>query len=165
MVLGMGGICSPVLSGVDFWVRACVKTRAFYVAPPLEFPLSVHATFKRELHIFTHKFTPLSIPSQKDPLLLFPLISSIEHARSRSSRGRGLSRILLFPEFTCDSQQYWSYFQSLIGFPSNSLQISIAPCLHIVFSVYVIWCIHLFMFPSLLKPLSPFPCRSPCSPS
>ena len=50
-----------VLSGVDFWVRACVKTRTFYVAPPREFPLSVRATFKRELQIFTHKFTPLSI--------------------------------------------------------------------------------------------------------
>ena len=50
-----------ILSGVDFRVRACVKTRTFYVAPPLEFPLSVRATFKRELQIFTHKFTPLSL--------------------------------------------------------------------------------------------------------
>ena len=48
------------LSGVDFWVRACMKTRAFYVAPPLEFPLSVRSTFERKLQIFTHKFTPLS---------------------------------------------------------------------------------------------------------
>ena len=38
-----------------------MKTRAFYVAPPREFPLSVRATFEPELQIFTHKFTPLSI--------------------------------------------------------------------------------------------------------
>ena len=39
-----------------------MKTRTFYVAPPRVFPLSVRATFERELQIFTHKFTPLSIP-------------------------------------------------------------------------------------------------------
>ena len=38
-----------------------MKTRAFYVAPPREFPLSVLWTFEWELQIFTHKFTPLSI--------------------------------------------------------------------------------------------------------
>ena len=38
-----------------------MKTHAFYVAPTLEFPLSVRATFERELQIFTPKFTPLSI--------------------------------------------------------------------------------------------------------
>ena len=47
-----------------------MKTRAFYVAPPREFPLSVRATFPSpsarlssgsfELQIVTHKFTPLS---------------------------------------------------------------------------------------------------------
>ena len=49
-----------LLSGVDFWVRVCVKTPAFYFASPGEFPLSVRATFERDLQIFTHKFSPLS---------------------------------------------------------------------------------------------------------
>ena len=38
-----------------------MKTRTLYVAPRREFPLSVRATFERELQIYTHKFTPLSI--------------------------------------------------------------------------------------------------------
>ena len=43
-----------------------MKTRAFYVALPREFPLSVPSTFEQELQIFTHKFTPLSTPRPAD---------------------------------------------------------------------------------------------------
>ena len=58
--LGKAKKNTALLSGADFWVRACVKTRTFYVTPPCEFPLSVRATLERELQMSTHKFTPLS---------------------------------------------------------------------------------------------------------
>ena len=44
-----------------------MKTTAILLRSPRVFPLSVWATFKRKIQIFTHKFTPLSIPlSMKD---------------------------------------------------------------------------------------------------
>ena len=37
-----------------------MKTTAILLRSPRVFPLSVWATFKREIQIFTYKFTPLS---------------------------------------------------------------------------------------------------------
>ena len=45
-----------LLSGVDFWVRKCVKTTAILFRSPRAFPLSVWANLRRELRIFTHKY-------------------------------------------------------------------------------------------------------------
>ena len=50
----------PLLSGVDFSVRKCVKTAAILFRSPRAFPISVWANLRRDLRIFTHKFTPLS---------------------------------------------------------------------------------------------------------
>ena len=40
-----------------------MKTAAILLRSPRAFPLSVWATFKRQIQMFTHKFTPLSIYS------------------------------------------------------------------------------------------------------
>ena len=49
-----------LLSGVDFGVRRSVKSAAILLRSPRAFPLSVWATFKREIRIFTYKFIRLS---------------------------------------------------------------------------------------------------------
>ena len=51
-------LCIP--SGVDLWGRECVKSAELLVVSARLFPLSVRATFRHEIKIFTQKFTPLS---------------------------------------------------------------------------------------------------------
>ena len=37
------------------------ENRAFFVAPPRVFPLSIRASFRRDIQIFTQNSTPLSM--------------------------------------------------------------------------------------------------------
>ena len=80
---------------------------------PREFPLSVRATFKRDLQIYTHKFTPLSTDMQKIGLL--GCLTRAHGARARIMQPSPLIFLRVCTVFTHSSGLLNAWTKALIS--------------------------------------------------